>query len=357
MPSPQKEYRDAESYLARYQALLTKSLHLLEVGFTARLEKVSTELSKQIAATKSDAAQHALAYGRFEELLVDSSYALIPNVQQVISSAYTQLGAARTDHQSYSIYSNTANNIFRTYLQWRDQALRPLVQKELDTFHADTKDAKSAAGSAAVETASRGFIKQSFERSYHEVMLFAKVFAIDPQYSSNANSVFATLRAYRSNLVNAVNVVPLATLLQTALTAVNDLPTVCNVLGWVTHEYLLLDYDDDDNDSSNDGNNDGNDTSYLASHSRQMAARLLAEHLWVFADALFEAEVAKTITKVPVAPEALKIAPVANGQAASNAYPPVRRAIELLIMFDQAMPKERCVSTPFYATLPIKRRY
>ncbi|KIH89024.1 golgi family complex component [Sporothrix brasiliensis 5110] len=338
-----KEYRDAESYLARYQSLLTKSLHLLEVGFTARLDKVSTELSKQIAATKSDAAQHALAYGRFEELLVESSYSLVPNVQQVIASAYTQLGAARTEHQSYSIYSNTANNIFRTYLQWRDQILRPIVQQELGAFQADTKDAKSANGSTSVETASRGFIRQSFERSYHEVLLFARVFAVEPQYSANTNSVFATLRAYRSDLVNAVNVVPLATLLQAALSAANDLAVVCNVLGWVTHEYLLLDYDDDDNNGGgSDVDNGGNDTSYLASHSRQMAARLLAEHLWVFADALFEAEVAKTITKVPVVPEALKIAPVANGQAASNAYPPVRRAIELLVMFDQAMPKERC---------------
>lgn len=340
----QKEYRDAESYLARYQSLLTKSLHLLEVGFTARLEKVSTELAKQIAATKSDAAQHALAYGRFEELLVDSSYALVPNVQQVISSAYTHLGAPRTDHQSYSIYSNTANNIFRTYLQWRDQSLRPIVQKELDAFHADTKDAKSANGPAAVETASRGFIKQSFERSYHEMQLFNKVFAVDPQYSASTSSVFGTLRAYRSDLVNAVNVAPLATLLQTALAATGDLTVVCNVLGWITHEYLLLEYDDDDNDGGSDDGNDGNDTPYLAAHSRQMAARLLAEHLWVFADALFEAEVAKTITKVPVQNEALKITPVANGQAASNAYPPVRRAIELLVMFDQAMPKERCVS-------------
>ncbi|CAK7208393.1 Golgi transport complex subunit 3 [Sporothrix curviconia] len=343
-----KEYRDAESYLARYQALLTKSLHVLEVGFNARLEKVATELSKQIAATNSDSAQHALAYGRFEELLVESSYSLVPNVQQVVASAYTQPGAARVEHQSYSIYANTANNIFRTYLQWRDQALRPIVQKELDAFQADTKDAKAAtAGSSAVETAARGFIKQTFERSYHEVLLFAKVFAVDPQYSGSTNSVFGTLRAYRSDLVNAVNVAPLASLLQTALSATNDLRVVCNVLGWVTHEYLLLDYDDDDDDDGNDGDasddeNGGGSSAYLKAHSRQMAARLLAEHLWVYADALFEAEVAKTITKVPVVPEALKIAPVAHGQAASNAYPPVRRAIELLSMFDQAMPKERC---------------
>ncbi|CAK7236129.1 Golgi transport complex subunit 3 [Sporothrix bragantina] len=335
-----KEYRDAESYLARYQALLTKSLYLLEVGFNARLEKVANELSKQIAATNSDAAQHALAYGRFEELLVENSYSLIPNVQQVVASAYTQPGAARTEHQSYSIYANTANNIFRTYLQWRDHALRPIVQKELDAFHADTKDAKTT---SAVETASRGFIKQTFERSYHEVLLFAKVFSVDPQYSANTHSVFGTLRAYRSDLVNAVNVAPLASLLQTALSSTNDLTVVCNVLGWVTHEYLLLDYDDDDNDGdASDGENDGGSSTYLKAHSRQMAARLLAEHLWVYADALFEAEVAKTITKVPVVPEALKITPVAQGQAASNAYPPVRRAIELLGMFDQAMPKERC---------------
>ncbi|CAK7565821.1 MAG: Golgi transport complex subunit 3 [Sporothrix epigloea] len=342
-----KEYRDSESYLARYQALLTKSLHILEVGFTARLEKVSTELSKQIAATSSDAAQHALAYGRFEELLVESSYSLVPNVQQVVASAYTQPGAARTNHQSYSIYANTANNILRTYLQWRDHSLRPIVQKELDAFREDTKDTRATtAGNSAVETASRRLIKQTFECSYQEALLFTKVFAVDPQYSANASSVFGTLRAYHSNLVNAVNVAPLSSLLQTALSATNDLAVVCNVLGWVTHEYLLLDYDEDDENEDNASEVDNGDgsSSHFAAHSRQMAARLLAEHLWVYADALFEAEVAKTITKFSVTPEMLKITPIADGQTTSNAYPPVRRAIELLSMFDQAMPKERCQS-------------
>ncbi len=346
-----KDYRDAETYLSRYESLLTKSLHLLEVGFTTRLDKVSTGLSKQIAATQSDAAQHALAYGRFEELLVDESFALVPNVQQVVACAYTQLGVARTEHQSYAIYANTANNILRTYLQWRDQALRPIMQKELDAFHRDTKAAKDA--KAAVETASRNFIKQSFERSHQEMLLFAKVFAVDPQYSNSAESVFGALRAYRSDLVNAVNVAPLASLLQTALAAANDLGVVCNVLGWITHEYLLLEYDDDDDDNDvgvgdfHGTAEEASEASYFKTHSRQMAVRLLAEHLWVFADALFEAEVAKTITKVPVVPEALKITPVVDDQAASNAYPPVRRAIELLIMYDQAMPKERCVR-PLY---------
>ncbi|EPE03328.1 sec34-like family protein [Ophiostoma piceae UAMH 11346] len=370
-------YRDADTYLARYQALLTKALHLLEVGFTARLDKVATELTKQITATKSDAAQHALAYGRFEELLVEKSYALVPNVQQVVASAYhPQTGAARTEKDqdasveqkhSYAIYTNTANNIFQTYLQWRDQCLRPVIQKELDMFHADVKEAEtsgsgSAEHKAAVETASRSFVKQSFERSYHEVLLFAKVFAVDPQYSADAeHSVFGTLRSYRSDLVNAVNVTPLATLLQTTLAGVSDLTVVCNVLGWITHEYLLREheYDYDDDDESNDsqsqrnGGGGGVNDSYMMAHSRQLAARLLAEHLWVFADALFEAEVAKTISKVAVVPEALKIEAAAPSQsqlsamsgAASNtatAYPPVRRAVELLVMFDQAMPKERC---------------
>ena len=375
-----EHYRDADTYLARYQALLTKALHLLEVGFTARLCKVATELTKQITATKSDAAQHALAYGRFEELLVEKSYALVPNVQQVVASAYhPQTGAARTEKDqdasveqkhSYAIYTNTANNIFQTYLQWRDQCLRPVVQKELDMFHADVKQAGSGSGAehkATVETASRSFVKQSFERSYHEVLLFAKVFAVDPQYSADAeHSVFGALRSYRSDLVNAVNVTPLATLLQTTLAGVSDLTVVCNVLGWITHEYLLMehdyDYDDDESSGGQSQNNGGGggggvNDSYMTAHSRQLAARLLAEHLWVFADALFEAEVAKTISKVAVVAEALKIEAAVPSQpqppplsamssgAASNtatAYPPVRRAVELLVMFDQAMPKERC---------------
>lgn len=308
---------------------MTKALHLLEVGFNSRLEKVTAELSKQIAATQSESAQHALAYGRFEELLVDGSYSLIPNVQLVMGKSYDQAGAPWSARQSFATYVNTANNLLRTYLGWRDQNVRSIVHKETEAFRTEAKG-------AATETASRNFIKQSFERSHQEALVFVRVFAIEPQYSTQAESAFMTIRAHRGELVNAINIAPLATSLQTALSATGDLSVTCNVLGWVTHEYLLLDYEDE--------NDDEDETTALATHSRQLAARLLTEHLWAFADALFEAEIAKTITKAPVVPEALKIVSAANGHASSHAYPPVRHALELLVKFDQAMPKERCVS-------------
>ncbi|OAA64700.1 golgi complex component [Niveomyces insectorum RCEF 264] len=366
-------YRDAESYLARYQALLTKALHVLEVGFTARLEMVATDLAKQIAGTQSDSAQHALAYGRFGELLVDASYALVPNVQQTVAAVYTPQGAPRPEpstefppppsaaasslspsspYSNPALYANTARNLFHTYLNWRDQVLRPLVRKELDDFHAETKGG-SAAAKGAVETAARRFVKQSFERIYHETRLFHKVFAVDPQYSTHPDAVFSTLRTHRSyDVVNAVNVAPVANALQTALAAASDVAVVAHVLGWVTHEYLLAGYeDDDDDDDDGRGGDDhksegGEEAAYFAAHSRQLAARLLAEHLWVFADALFEAEVAKSITKAAATPADMPTPPpnALNGQsaAAASAYAPVRRATELLVLFDQAMPKERC---------------
>jgi conserved oligomeric Golgi complex subunit 3 len=316
-------YRDSESYLARYQSLLTKALHLLEVGLEARLEKVSSDISRQIAATQSESARHALAYGRFEEMMLEDTYFLIPNVQKVVHQAYDPAGNALSGTNS-EIYSNTANNIFQAYIAARDRDLRPIIQHDLETFKKESKD-------ASIETASRNFVKQSFERSYNEAMLFAKIFAVEPHYSTDPTSAFVTLKSHQRVMVNATNVVPIANSLQSALQSA-ELQTICNILGWITNEYLVSDYEEEE--------------SAFSRHCQELAARLLAEHLWLFTDAAFEAEIGKSISKVTVLPDALKIGPVTDGVASSNAYPPVKRALELLVMFDQSMPKERCVNIP-----------
>lgn len=312
-------YRDSESYLARYQSLLTKALHLLEVNLQARLDRVSMDISRQIIATKSESARHALAYGRFEETMLEDTFFLIPNVQKVIHHAYDQAGNALSGTNS-EIYSNTANNIFQAYISARDRDLRPIIQHDLDTFKREVKE-------ASVETATRNFVKQSFERSYNEAMLFAKIFAVEPHYSTDPNSAFVTLKSHQRVMVNATNVVPIANSLQSALQAV-ELQTICNILGWITNEYLISDYEEEE--------------SAFSRHCQELAARLLAEHLWMFTDTAFEAEIGKSISKVNVLPDALNIGPVVDGAASSNVYPPVKRALELLIMFDQSMPKERC---------------
>ena len=316
----QPTYRDAESYLARYQSLLTKALHLLEVGFTGLLDRVSSEVAKQIAATQSESARHALAYGRFEEMMLDS-YNLIPNIQKVVHSAYDRMGNVVAGGNS-GIYSNTANNLFQAYITARDRDLRPIIQHDLETLKKESKE-------VSMETAARNFVKQCFERSFNEAMLFAKIFAVEPHYSTDPNSAFVTLKSQQRIMVNATNVVPIATNLQSAMQS-SDLTTICNILGWITNEYLLSDYDEDE--------------SQFTRHCQELAARLLTEHLWTFTDASFEAEIAKSISRAPVAADSLKIGPVEGGVASSNAYPIVKRALELLIMFDQAMPKERCVS-------------
>jgi len=315
--------------LARYRSLLTKALHLLEVGLNNRLEKVSSEISRQIAGTQSESARHALAYGRFEELMLDS-YSLIPNVQRVIFKVYDQYGANKPTAENFDIYSNTVNNMFASYLSMRDRDLRPIIQADMDAFKAEAK-------SASVETASRSFVKQCFERSNNEAMLFTRIFALEPQYSADPDSAFMALKSHRSDLVNGTNITPVATNLQAVLAGAS-LETICNVVSWITNEYLLGDYDEEE--------------TLFARHCRELTARLLTEHLWAFTDAAFEAEIAKSISRAPVVADALKIGPVVDGIASSNAYPPVKRALELLGMFDQSMPKERCVSFFHDAHLP-----
>ncbi|KAI0475220.1 Sec34-like family-domain-containing protein [Xylariaceae sp. FL0804] len=313
-------YRDAESYLARYQSLLTKALHLLEVGFTKHLDQVSSEISKQITATQSEAARHALAYGRSEELILEVD-GLIANVQRIIRSCYDQLGNPLPG-QNFDYYSNTAINIFTSYSDVRDRDLRPITQRDLEVLRKETKEANP-------QTACRNFIKQCYERSFGESEMFAKIFSIDPQYNMDSQSAYAALRSQQKPLVNAANVAPIATHLQSVLQTC-ELQMICNLLGWITNEYLLLEYDEDE-------------TRYSI-HCHDVTARLLTEYLWPFADSAFENEVTKSISRATVSPESLKISPVVDGVASSNAHPISKRAIELLAMYDQAMPKERSVS-------------
>ncbi|RYP46531.1 hypothetical protein DL768_007278 [Monosporascus sp. mg162] len=310
-------YRDAESYLARYQSLLTKALHLVEVGFTNHLEHISSEISKQIALTKSDSARHALAYGRFEQMALEAD-GLIDNVQRVIQSCYDQSGNPKSG-QSFDYYSNTALNIFASYSDARDRDLRPITTHDLEVFRKEVKEAN-------VETACRNFIKQCYERSYNEAELFAKIFSIEPQFSMDGQSAYTALKSHQRALVTATNVAPIATTVQSVLQT-SELHTICGLLAWVTNEYLLLEFDEDE-------------TRYSL-HCQQLTARLLTEHLWPFTDTAFENEVTKSISRAPIFTESLKITPVVNGVASSNAYPVTKRALELLAMYDEAMPKER----------------
>lgn len=316
----QPDYRDAESYLARYQALLTKALHLVEVGFSSHLDRISAEVSKQIAATQSEAARHALAYGRFQDMVLEAD-GLVSNVQQVIQSCYDQLGNPVMG-QNFDYYANTAVNIFSSYSDVRDRDLRPVTQHDLDVF-------KKEVAETSAETACRNYIKQCYERSFNEAGLFSKIFSIEPQPSVHDRSAFAALKSQQKALVNAANVAPIATTVQSVLQS-SELQTTCNLLGWITNEYLLLEYEEDE-------------TRYSL-HCHDLTARLLSDYLWPLTDTIFEAEVTKSITKAPITPESLKMGSVVDGVASSNACPVTKRALELLAMYDQAMPKERSVS-------------
>jgi hypothetical protein len=315
------EYRDAESYLARYQALLTKALRLLEIGFSARLDKVSSELAKQIAGAKSEATQHALAYGRFQDSMLDS-YSLIPNVKKTCRRVYDASGARlpAATLQSPEPYANTVGNMFQTYLGVRDRDLRPVLQREVEFF-------KTQAKGANVETATRNYLKQGFERAASESDLFIRIFGVEPLWSQDPESAYAATKTPNLALIHPGSVVPLATHVQAVLQGA-ELQNICSIVGSLSNEYLSSEYEDEDETP-------------LVRQCRQFAVRLLAEHLWNFTDAAFEAEITKTITKGAASPEALKMVPVTNGVASSNAYPLVKKALELLTMFDQAMPKER----------------
>lgn len=313
-----ENYRERDSYLARYSALLTKALHLLDHGFNSCLDKVSGDIARQIAATKSESARYALAYGRFEEMMADS-YSLLPNIRKVVRSAYHAYGQPVEATTTTATYVNAITTIFRTYLTTRDRDMKLMTQHDIDEYQKEVK-------SLSIETASRNFIKQLFERMYSEDGLFTKIFNIELVWSPSPESAFQAVKLVNTSMVHPGNIVPLATNLQAVLQNA-QLQETCNVVGWLANEYGVVEIDEEESPSFR--------------KYREYAARLLADHLWPFTDNLFEAEITKSLTKAPAQDSHLKISPVVGGVASSNAYPLVKRAIELLAMFDQAMPKER----------------
>ncbi|KFA75860.1 hypothetical protein S40288_01960 [Stachybotrys chartarum IBT 40288] len=312
-------YRDRDSYLARYNALLVKALHLLDHGFTARLEKISPEISRQMAATKSESARHALAYGRFLEIILDT-HSLLPNIQAVIRRVYDQFGRAMVPATLTSpTFAEAAFNLFQAYLTIRDRDLKPLTQQDLADYKNDSK-------TLSVETASRNFIKQTFEHLSSEENVFIKVFNMEPAWSTSADSAWQKLKTINTSMPHPANLQPLATSLQSVLQTA-PLQAVCSVVGWLASEYSITESDEED--------------SPFYRKCREYTALLLAHHLWPFTDSAFEAEVTKSISKATLQDSSLQIGPVVGGVASSNAHPLVKRAVELLVMFDQAMPKER----------------
>lgn len=319
--SEHEDYRDRDTYLARYEALLTKALHLLDHGFTARLEKIMADIGRQIAATQSDSARHALAYGRFEEMILDS-YSLVPNIQKVVRCAFDQWGRPVETSRDVSTHTTAASNMFQTYLTTRDRHLKVMTQHDLDLYKKEVKE-------LSVETASRNFIKQCFERIYSEDNLFCRIFDVDPAWSTSPDSAMQIIKTINTTMVHPGHLSPLGTALQSNLQSA-DLKVVCSVVGWLAGEYAVSEPDEEE--------------SPFFKKSKEYAAQLLVWHLWPFTDSAFEAEITKSITKATVQDAALTIQPVKDGIAASNAYPLVKRATELLALFDQAMPKERSVS-------------
>ncbi|KAH7154931.1 Sec34-like family-domain-containing protein [Dactylonectria estremocensis] len=311
-------YRDRDTYLARYNALLTKALHLLEHGYKTRLESVSPDISRQIAATKSDSARHALAYGRFQEMMLDS-YGLIPNVRQVVRRVYDFYGKPVDSCTNFETYANTAKNIFYTHLTTRDRDLKLMIQADIQEFQKEVK-------SLSAETASRNFIKLCFERMYNEEGLFLKLFDVEPMWNTAPDSVFQSIKTINTSINHPGNMTPMVTNLQPVLQAAS-LQITCNVVGWLANEYFGTEFDEVE--------------SPYFSKSKQYTSQLLVHHLWPLTDAAFEVEVTKSITKAAAPDTLLKIGPVVGGVASSNAHPLVKQAIKLLAMYEHCMPKER----------------
>lgn len=240
----------------------------------------------------------------------------------MVRHAYDQYGRALGPALESSVYISSATNMFRTYFTIRDRDLKVMTQHELEEY-------QKAAKSISLETASRNYVKQSFEKMHNEDALFSSIFGIDPMWSTAPSSAFQALKSINTTMVHPGHVAPLGNSIQAVLQPA-ELESICSVVGWLANEYSVSEHD-------------GSESHSTRKH-REYATRLLVDHLWPFTDDAFDAEISKSITKAVVQDVDLRIGPVVDGVASYNAHPLVKKALDLLSMFDQAMPKERSVS-------------
>jgi hypothetical protein len=257
------------------------------------------------------------------------SYGLFPNIRKIMRRVYDQSGRAVDTSPDNATYTNFVADMFRTYLTTRDRDLKLTIQHDLEEYQKEIK-------SASLETASRNFIKQSFERVYNEEGLFAKIFGLEPTWTTSPGSALQALKSINTTMAHSGNLAPIATNVRSALYSAS-LQTVCDIVGWLASAYSM--------------NEDDDEESPFFRKCLEYTARLLVEYLWPLTDNAFDAEITKSITKAQLQDSSLKIGKVQGGVASSNAHPLVKRAVELLVMFDQAMPKQRSVSPSYDRSL------
>ncbi|TVY78118.1 Conserved oligomeric Golgi complex subunit [Lachnellula suecica] len=327
-------YRDSNLYKTRYTSLLERSLNLIQMAFTSALREVTDDVNKQLKAKEqTETAEYILLYGRYETIISELGSQLEKVLRTSEFAFNDSLPSKRTSpyvQQWHELY----RQLVEIYIKSREP-VGPLVLKNLRKFAAsDPKleiDFKSFA---------RRCVQYVFDICHNELSLVEKIFQDGPHWNKSSE----LLEKLEQNRLS--HVTTLSTFLTPYLSN-GDLSRICTLTGWLETVYL----------TPSDGDMEVDESKEIG---KLTAHVLLDKHLWPLSDALFLKAAAEIehykptpddlkVTNRPASPIEGKKVPMdaklqeskdAHSLASpgmSNAFPTVRTAVKLLVMYNDAV--------------------
>lgn len=348
---PQPNYRDSSVYKTRYTSLLQRSLNLIQMAFSSAMKDVSDDVAKQLKAKdQNETTQYILLYGKYESL----AEGLEPQIKKLLSSAEYAFGR-KEDKHSRSPYVQEYHELFRqileAYLKGREP-VGPLVLKNLRQYaNTEPKPDKD------FQLFAHRCVQHVFDICRDEMQLIDKFFFNGPiltNYSNGESSVALGNYAEKLEENRLSHIKTLHTFLIPYLSN-GDLHRICNLLNWLETTYLGSIDTEEERDSSQNVH-------------RSAAQCMLSEFLWPLSDSLFikaasefehfkpsaddlkigglVPEESKKFDAVQKVDNNIQIAndPQTPAAPVSTAYPTVKTAVSLLVMYNDSM-YDRPVST------------
>jgi hypothetical protein len=304
------------------------------MAFSSALREVTDDVNKQLKAKEqTETAEYILLYGRYETIVSE----LGPQLEKVLKTTeFTFNNASDSKHQSPYVqqWHELYRQLVDVYIKSREP-VGPLVLKNLRKFAASEPKPE-----ADFKSFARRCVQYVFDICHNELTLVEKIFQDGPHWNKSSE----LLEKLEQNRLS--HVTTLSTFL-TPFLSNGDLASICTLTGWLETVYLTSNEGDMDNDQSRE-------IGKLTAHV------LLDKHLWPLSDALF-LNAAKEIEHYKPTPDDLKVsnrpaspiegkrsaidnkardgqdAPSLASPGMSNAFPTVRTAVKLLVMYNDAV--------------------
>lgn len=348
----QPNYKDSTVYKTRYTTLLDKALNLVQIAFSNSLREVSDDASKQLKAKEqTETNQYILLYGKYESARENLGH----SIERLLTTDEFAFGRrGDVDRTPYiQQWHNLYQQLLESYIRSRDP-VGPLVLKNLQNF-----STTSPLPDKEFQLFARRSVQYVFDTCQNELKLAAKFFQNGPLMADYPpppipwNMPNAYLEKLEESCLSHVKILHG---FLTPYLSNGDLHRVCDLVTWLGDTFISAEAHEDE---SRDG-------------QRLAAQVLLGTHLWPLADQLFIME-AKKLEHFKPSPEDLRIvspnAPKLSNEKAiptsglrvdtaalkpleestsveagvSNAFPTVKTAVSLLVLYNESM-HERTVS-------------